>query len=194
MTDVVIYRVTKENVFFLQFLHHELLATQYPEFVYEQICLGHGMAGFLACCDGQVVGEITMEWKEKHGYLRVYIPTLSIVEERRRKGIATQLLSHVKELSKNAQHLTLHTEENNFAAQSLYEKKGFIANRRIAMYYIPENLDAIKYKWTRPCQSDPIEHSEVSGKYRLDAQPLLLSSGDPQLPAGGGNARIKLSV
>jgi hypothetical protein len=47
----------------------------------------------------------------------------------------------VKEISKDAQYLTLHTEENNFAVQSLCEKEGFVVQQRIVLYSIPENLD-----------------------------------------------------
>jgi ribosomal protein S18 acetylase RimI-like enzyme len=161
MLDIDIRPVNDENVDFQKILHVDNFSELFSDSYYEAACRGFTMASFLAYQNREVVGEIMLEWKLKQGQLVVYITSLSVSESHRRKGIANRLLSHIKEESWDASCVYLHTQENNFAAQSLYHKAGFVAKRRVANYYSSENLDAIVFEWTNPCQCEPIDHRYI---------------------------------
>jgi ribosomal protein S18 acetylase RimI-like enzyme len=161
MDPITISAVNSENLDFLKILQLEAFNELYPETDYEAVCQGFAMAAYLAYWNDSVVGEIMVEWKIKNKNLSLYIASLSVAEEHRRKGIATHLLTYVKNIAWDASHVYLHTQENNLAAQALYRKEGFVPVSRVPMYYFPEGLDAIVFQWTNHSGSPPTEHSAI---------------------------------
>ncbi|PKM11094.1 MAG: GNAT family N-acetyltransferase [Gammaproteobacteria bacterium HGW-Gammaproteobacteria-3] len=67
-----------------------------------------------------------------------YITSVSVLEEWRGQGIASQLLKwcirHVKEL--DLDHIELEVDRSNIDAIKLYEKMGFIMNVRTAIMHL----------------------------------------------------------
>jgi ribosomal protein S18 acetylase RimI-like enzyme len=161
MDEITISSVHPENLDFLKILQIEAFNQLYHETRYEASCQGFAEAAYLAYWNDSAAGEIMIEWKVKNQKLALYIVSLSVAEGHRRKGIATRLLTHVKNIARDAAYVYLHTQETNLAAQALYRKEGFVPVRRVPNYYSQEGLDAIVFQWTNPSGCRPTEHYRV---------------------------------
>ena len=83
--------------------------------------------------DGQVVGMIGTcpEWSDWHGKEYWWVLTMYVEPRHRRRGIATKLLTTVKEaaLENGVQTVNLRVERDNVVAQRLYESVGFAVDK-----------------------------------------------------------------
>lgn len=79
--------------------------------------------------DGQVFGMIGTcpEWSDWHGKEYWWVLTMYVAPSHRRRGIATKLLTTVKEaaLKHGVQTVNLRVERDNIVAQRLYQSVGF---------------------------------------------------------------------
>jgi ribosomal protein S18 acetylase RimI-like enzyme len=183
MDEITISAVNAQNLDFLKILQMEAFNTLYHETRYEAACQGFTQAAYLAYWNDSVVGEIMIEWKVENQKLALYIANLCVAEEHRRKGIATRLLTRVKDVAWDAAYVYLRTQETNLAAQTLYQKQGFVPVRVVPNYYRQKGLDAIVFEWTNPSGCTPTEHYPVydylSG-YHKASHPFQLKTGcDP---------------
>ncbi|KAH0789596.1 ribosomal-protein-alanine N-acetyltransferase [Histomonas meleagridis] len=118
------------------------------------------MYGFIALIDGEAAGEITVSWNVKQNQMVLYISTLSVLEQYRRKGVATVLMSHVINSSPDAVCFYLHTEIKNQKSQNLYKKLGFVQTKVIKDYY-GKGEDGILMVKENPFVTEPSEHIHI---------------------------------
>ncbi len=80
-----------------------------------------------------------------------HITNLASHPEFRRRGVAEALLKHLIKLApqQGIQHLTLEVRRSNVAAQSLYQKLGFVHMGMRRKYYLDNNEDAF-IMWKGP--------------------------------------------
>jgi ribosomal protein S18 acetylase RimI-like enzyme len=188
MLGLQIRPVDERNIELVKCLHLENFDMVYDDVFYDQICGGLENYGFLAFWGGSAVGEISVEWQVKQGRLVLYVQTLSVAADHRRRGVATLLMSRVRDTSPDASYIYLHTEADNRRSHPLYRKLGFVATKRIPDFYQDNRqVDAIVFRWTNPLQSHPDEHLYIyeillaRASTRISAAPLL----DPT-PSGPG--------
>ena len=86
---------------------------------------------------GVVIGKLDKHLKGNR-YMRGYIGMVSIRSDFRGKGIATSLLQTLlqKMVKQGAQEIVLETEIDNVASLQLYEKLGFIREKRLFNFYL----------------------------------------------------------
>ena len=132
--------IREDNVELLLFLHSENFNMVYDDAEYLKIAEGVVGFGFYAHIDGVLAGEITAQWKDEKCAL--YINTLSVLEEHRRRGVASALLQKAIDMASHVDYVYLHTEADNQNSQALYQKFGFVEQKRIPGYY--DTVDAIK--------------------------------------------------
>lgn len=86
---------------------------------------------------GVVIGKLDKHLKGNR-FMRGYIGMVSIRSDFRGKGIATSLLQILlrKMVKQGAQEIVLETEIDNVASLQLYEKLGFIREKRLFNFYL----------------------------------------------------------
>lgn len=72
-------------------------------------------------------------------YEKVEINYLYVLDEYRRKGIATKLIKKLVKIAKRKENITLEVNENNSSAIALYKKMGFNEIAIRPNYYGNEN-------------------------------------------------------
>jgi ribosomal protein S18 acetylase RimI-like enzyme len=125
------------------------------------VCGGLTRYGFLAFIGQQAVGEITVQWQLVCGELVLYISSLGVAAAFRRRGLATTLMDFVRDASWDASYIYLHTHEDNYAAQNLYKKLGFVEMGRIPKFYKQRNCDGLIFLWVNPIRCEPIAHQYI---------------------------------
>ncbi|KAJ3256058.1 N-alpha-acetyltransferase 30 [Boothiomyces macroporosus] len=97
---------------------------------------------------GKLIGAIVCKL-EPHGNTpkRGYIAMLAVDKEYRNKGIATKLVKRCIEemISRDADEIVLEAEISNQGALKLYEKLGFVRDKRLNRYYL-NGKDAFRLK------------------------------------------------
>jgi ribosomal protein S18 acetylase RimI-like enzyme len=161
MLHLDIRPVDDRNVHILKALHQRNLGHLHQDSRYTSICHGLTMSGFLAFSGCQPVGEITVQWQLVSDRLVLYISSIGVVPAFRRRGVATRLMDFVRENSWDARYIHLHTHEDNYGAQNLYKKLGFVQVGRVPKYYRQRNCDALVFKWANPVECEPIAHRHV---------------------------------
>jgi GNAT superfamily N-acetyltransferase len=94
---------------------------------------------FLACRDGQIVGQlmITYEWSDWRNGPIWWLQSVYVVPECRRQGVFRRLHAHARELARQeAVGLRLYVEKNNFAAHEVYRQAGMDE----AGYFVMEEM------------------------------------------------------
>ena len=89
----------------------------------------------------EIVGFIIVKKKDN----KIHVMSLAIKESYQRKGYATQLIQHLKELK--CILISLYVLEDNEAAIQLYEKNGFHQIALIEQYYESLNKNAYLYEY-----------------------------------------------
>jgi ribosomal-protein-alanine N-acetyltransferase len=76
------------------------------------------------------------------------IENIAVAEPARRRGLGTRLLGEFLDLARcrGAGAIFLEVRESNLSARRLYEKWGFVENRRRKLYYREPEEDAIVYQ------------------------------------------------
>lgn len=116
-------------------------STPWPEDIISVYLSGPGRVLIVADDAGTVIGYMGLQYVLDEGY----ISNVCTSAEERRRGIGSLLIDEMirraNELSLG--FLTLEVRENNFPAQGLYTKKGFIEVGRRPRYYDHPVEDAI---------------------------------------------------
>ena len=94
-------------------------------------------ATWIAEEDGAMLGFAVVEWTAEEKQNTAYIPTLEVLPEHRRRGIAAELLRRLEHSasSAGAELLWLHVDVENEAAIRLYRGAGFEQKGRHEHYY-----------------------------------------------------------
>lgn len=106
---------------------------------------------FVARLDNTIVGYVGF-W---HILDEAHITNIAVHPEYRRRGIASRLLEHLIKFcfDQGIEYLTLEVRKNNFPAQKLYKKYGFVEIGIRKGYYSDTNEDAIIMSYFNPNQS-----------------------------------------
>eukprot|EP00736_Rhodelphis_marinus_P001474 Rmarinus@m.6012 len=95
----------------------------------------------------EIVGVIVCKLDQHRMRFRGYIAMLAVNEKYRRKKIGTRLVETALEelIKQGADEVVLETEVTNTAALFLYERLGFIRDKRLYRYYL-NGVDAFRLK------------------------------------------------
>lgn len=161
--------IRKENVMLLERLNSLLFPVQYsPEF-YNSVVYHYGQDLSAMCLsDGQIVGAICCRREELHSgkvlplqsnqICYVYVMTLGVMPNYRRRGIASVLLRKIYTVCESDSAIfamRLHVHVHNKAALGFYERAGFQVECLAKDYYV-KNSDIVPpdaYLLSRPCLS-----------------------------------------
>nr|XP_023012252.1 N-alpha-acetyltransferase 30-like [Leptinotarsa decemlineata] len=107
---------------------------------------------FLAMCEGECVGAIVCKLDLHRKVIkRGYIAMLAVDQKYRKLRIGSNLVRMAisEMLQGNADEVVLETEVTNKPALQLYEKLGFVRDKRLFRYYL-NGVDALRLKlWLR---------------------------------------------
>jgi len=134
-----IVRVTEDHVDFIRVLHDINFQMNYCEEFYTHIVDDPKLGAYVCILDEHVVGEISYKKKSHESEKHIYITTLSVDSNYRRRGIATSLLLHLFNEHIDTNVFSLHTEESNIPAQTLYSSMGFELEGIVSLYYTTED-------------------------------------------------------
>ncbi|KAG0177354.1 N-alpha-acetyltransferase 30 [Apophysomyces sp. BC1034] len=97
--------------------------------------------------DDQCVGVIVCKLDRHKDRLRGYIAMLAVDKKYRKRAIATTLVRMaIKAMQEqDADEIVLETEFTNQGALSLYQRLGFIKDKRLYRYYL-NGVDAFRLK------------------------------------------------
>lgn len=95
---------------------------------------------------GCIIGKMDRH-KGDEGRMRGYIGMLTVVEEHRKKSVGSELVKGcIREMiRRGCEEICLETEVTNRGALKLYERLGFIRDKRLRRYYLNGN-DAYRLK------------------------------------------------
>lgn len=93
---------------------------------------------------GCIIGKME---PHKGGRLRGYIGMLTVIKKYRKKSVGSQLVeSCIREMiRRGCEEIVLEAEVTNLGALKLYERLGFIRDKRLRRYYLNGN-DAFRLK------------------------------------------------
>lgn len=159
MTDLfTIQKITAENVCEIPRLYIENFGPE--EFDEEgwfdkhcnEIVTNPAYFGYYAMDNDTIAGEIVCHWESSAdgSSAHLYVWSLSIRAQYRRKGIGTRLLHLAYENAPDAHHFYLHTASNNVNAQALYLKEGFTITETVPNFYNEKSDCREAYIMTRP--------------------------------------------
>ncbi|KAI8636612.1 putative acyltransfersase [Parasitella parasitica] len=102
---------------------------------------------FLASDGDKYVGVIICKLDRHRDRLRGYIAMLAVAKSHRKMSIGSSLVKMAIHAMKdmNADEVVLETEFTNFGALGLYERLGFIKDKRLFRYYL-NGVDAFRLK------------------------------------------------
>lgn len=135
ISGLEIVPVDERGVDALRYIHQKNFGHVYHPKMYEQLATGLLSYAFFAKYENEYVGEVCVRWSIKDEHLSLYILSISVINDYRRMGIGRILLQHVIDTSIDAYQITLHTQIDNYNAQSLYTQLGFTAVQTIPHYY-----------------------------------------------------------
>ena len=123
------------------------LSEPYSVYTYRYFLISWPEHCFLAMLDGKTIGGIICKLDKHRQVLRGYIGMLVVDKAYRKQGIASRLVAIAIESMKSngCQEVVLETEVVNFGALNLYEKLGFIRDKRLCRYYL-NGQDAFRLK------------------------------------------------
>ena len=123
------------------------LSEPYSIYTYRYFLLQWPEHCYLAMLDGKTIGGIICKLDDHRGALRGYIGMLVVEKSHRKRGIASQLVSTAiaSMVAKGCQEVVLETEVSNQGALNLYQKLGFVRDKRLCRYYL-NGGDAFRLK------------------------------------------------
>jgi peptide alpha-N-acetyltransferase len=93
-----------------------------------------------------LIGAVIGKAEQHKGRLRGYIGMLAVEREYRKHGLGLQLAARVVDaMTRTCDEIVLETELTNTPALRLYERLGFIRDKRLPRYYMNGN-DAYRLK------------------------------------------------
>merc|ERR1711879_172784 len=107
----------------------------------------------------RMVGSIVCKLDNHRGSYRGYIAMLAVEDGYRKKGIGSQLVTRAINTMKEdgCDEVVLETEVTNKGSLALYERLGFIKDKRLCRYYL-NGVDAFRLKIF--FLKDPVQPSE----------------------------------
>lgn len=138
------------------------LSEPYSVFTYRYFVLGWPELTIIAKEGEELLGVIVCksDRQNRRKRLRGYIAMLAVDQAHRKRGIGSYLayLAIKKMKEKNCDEVVLETELSNKGALSLYEKLGFVRDKRLCRYYL-NGGDAFRLKlwFTSPSWDDEVE-------------------------------------
>jgi len=96
---------------------------------------------YVAEKEGEILGSLltTFEWSDWRNGTILWIQSVYVVPEYRRKGVYSSLYSHVKQLvikDNGLKGIRLYAEKSNLAAQKAYKKLGMNADHYITFEWL----------------------------------------------------------
>lgn len=128
------------------------LSEPYSIFTYRYFLATWPNLCFVARLNGQAVGTIVAKLDVHRGKaLRGYIAMLTVVQSARSWGVGTMLVKKVIEemIVSGAEEVALEAEVTNCGALKLYEKLGFLRDKRLKRYYL-NGSDAYRLRLVLP--------------------------------------------
>ena len=112
-------------------------------------------ATWIAEQDGRMAGFAIVQWLHDEDATVAYIQTIEVAADKRRQGIAGELLRSVEASARDAgaQAIWLHVDAKNSAALRLYERRGYAGQGREEHYYARDRAALVYCK--KLAQSDP---------------------------------------
>ena len=154
---LVFGEITKNNYNQLKQLNNFSLPVRYSDDFYYRI-VNKLRFGRFAYLNDVIVGAIT--WKYDHceqtKEKNIYIMTINVLENHKRKGIGRQLLKELINLHNNMKeihYINLHVQESNEIAKKFYLNNGFEEVKKIDNYYTdiePKGAYYLRYKLHEP--------------------------------------------
>ncbi|MCZ6602962.1 MAG: GNAT family N-acetyltransferase [Planctomycetota bacterium] len=99
---------------------------------------------YLAEVDGSVVGQlaVTFEWSDWRNGMFLWLQSVYIAAEHRRKGVFTSLYRHVEQLASRPGYcgIRLYVHDENETARATYLRRGMVSSG----YEVLETPDALK--------------------------------------------------
>lgn len=144
--------INRNNLEVLRMFNNLTLPVRYPPEFYLPI-MAKMRFGKFAYFNGLIVGAISWKYDFWEDEKAIYIMTVSVLDNYKRFGVATQLLEHMLEIHKDVEEikwLTLHVIESNEPALKFYEKHGFEKAKYLENYYPelnPKNAYYLKKKY-----------------------------------------------
>ena len=119
----------------------ECFATPWTEADLQKSLETNNTVFWLAKLDGEFAGYIS----RMHSFETMDIITVCVLEQYRRHGIATALLSHLEAeaKAKGVERIFLEVRESNIVARALYEKNEYSFLNKRKQYYTHPTEDAL---------------------------------------------------
>ena len=99
---------------------------------------------YLAEVDGSVVGQlaVTFEWSDWRNGMFLWLQSVYIADDHRRRGVFTSLYRHVEQLASRPGYcgIRLYVHDENEAARTTYLRRGMVSSG----YEVLETPDALK--------------------------------------------------
>jgi ribosomal-protein-alanine N-acetyltransferase len=110
---------------------------RFPRRYMQQLVSNPDAATWIAEEDEQMAGFAIIEWNQEAEQMIAYIQTLEVAPDRRKQGIATELLVRCEALAMaaGANAVWLHVAEKNAPAIHLYQAHGYQPQGREENYY-----------------------------------------------------------
>ncbi|KAI8333771.1 putative acyltransfersase [Blakeslea trispora] len=140
------------------------LSEPYSVYTYRYFIHNWPSLCFLAKEGDAYVGVIICKLDRYKDRLRGYIAMLAVAKTHRKRSIGSNLVKKALFAMKkmNADEVVLETEYTNLGALGLYQKLGFIRDKRLYRYYL-NGIDAFRLKLF--CKTMmPAEEQEGSGR------------------------------
>lgn len=144
-------------------LIREELSEPYSIFTYRYFVGQWPQACYFACVDGKEVGVIVCKMDAHRIYKRGYIAMLVVQKKQRHLGLGTGLVQSAIQVMRRekCEEVALEAEVTNDGALRLYEKLGFIRDKRLHRYYL-HGADAFRLKLLLP-EIVPSKHVDENG-------------------------------
>lgn len=143
------------------------LSEPYSIFTYRYFVLGWPELTIMAKEGDELLGVIVCKCdrQNRRRRLRGYIAMLAVDEHQRKRGIGSYLAHQAILTMKdkfNCDEVVLETELTNLGAMSLYERLGFVRDKRLCRYYL-NGGDAFRLKlwFSSPSWNEPVGTLEV---------------------------------
>jgi len=135
------------------------LSEPYSIFTYRYFINNWPGLCWMAMSGGECVGAVVCKLELHKMTLQGYIAMLAVNSAYRGKGLGTTLVEKAiyAMQAHGCNEVVLETEVTNKGALRLYEKLGFIRDKRLAKYYL-NGVDAFKLKLTLLHPSETIEY------------------------------------
>lgn len=150
--DLVCYRSEHDHLGLIRSLIDEDLSEPYSIFTYRYFLLQWSDLCFLALTSAKAatpsedvgivpnicVGCVVCKMERHREWLRGYIAMVAVRRDYRRHGLGTRLIHRAMEAmtARGCVEVVLETETSNLRALRMYERLGFLREKRLERYYL----------------------------------------------------------